>query len=235
MTTDNGSQLVFGPDITPPFTANALYHHSVGPRLYIPRTSSAMRPTLLTPSVPEKGHYPKRSFDTPRFPPPRAHSSYFPNSNLYTATTENNLMVMPTRTTDQTPNGNWMAPIDVSCLSDSQPMPLDHFHSARNISTLNNLNIIQPKPTRPLNGVSLNLQDQVAEDVPSPESLKQVKAKRRLSLKNFGLGTSKNPFSKGKTLASTGRNRETTNGCQDVPTNSNGDESFVFVEVLDTI
>lgn len=112
-------------------------------------------------------------------------------------------------------------------------MPLDHFHSARNISTLNNLNIIQPKPTRPLNGVSLNLQDQVAGDVPSPESLKQVKAKRRLSWKNFGLGASKNLFSKGKTVANTGRDGETTNDRQDIALNSEGDESFVFVEVLE--
>jgi len=157
-------------------------------------------------------------------------ASYFPNSNLYTATTEDNLMVIPTRTPAQAPN--WMTPIDVSCLSDSQPMPLDHFHSAKNIPTLNNEDIVQPKPTRPLNGVSLNLQAQVAGDMLLPESVKPVKAKKRIALKNFGLGASKNPFSKAKAVANTLRNRETTDSCQDVALNSDKDESFVFVGIL---
>ena len=232
---DNGPQPVFKPDIIAPFTANAFYHHSVGPPLYTSRTSSAdvlgtnLRPTLLAPSVPEKDYYPKPCFDTPSSPPPHTHPGYFPNRNLYTATTEDNLMVIPTRTTDQAPNGNRMAPIDVSCLSDSQPIPSDRFHNARNISALNNQHIIQPKPTKPFNGVSLNLQDQFAEDVPIPESVKQVKAKRKFHLKNFGLGASKNPFSKGRTVASTGRDEETTDDCQDIALNSDRDESFVFV------
>lgn len=97
-------------------------------------------------------------------------------------------------------------------------------------STLNNQNIIQPKPIRPLNGVSLNLQDQVAGDLPLPESVKHVKAKKRVPLKNFGLGARKNPFSKGRTITSGG---ETKDGRQDIALNSDGDESFVFVEVLE--
>lgn len=42
-------------------------------------------------------------------------------------------------------------------------------------------------------------------------------------MKNFGLGASKNSFSKGRTMANTGRDGETTVM----------DESFVFVEVLE--
>jgi len=235
---DNGPQLA---NVIAPFTPNAFYHHSVGPPfLSIPPTSPAgdvletnLRPTSLSPSFPEKDHYSKPRFNTQSSPLPHAvpsnpMASYFPNSNLYTATTEDNLMVMPTRTTAQAANENWMTPIDVSCLSDSQPMPLDRFHSARNIPTLNNQNIVQPKPTRPLNGVSLNLQAQVTGDMPLPESVKRVKTKKRVSLKNLG----KNPFSKGKAVANTLRDGETRDSRQDIALNSDKDESFVFVEIL---
>ncbi|KIM47983.1 hypothetical protein M413DRAFT_22554 [Hebeloma cylindrosporum] len=235
---DSGSQLVLESDKIAPFTANAFYHHSVGtPPLFIPRTSSAkdvLETDLRTaPFAPKKDHHPKPYFDALSSPPPNVHpslpsssmASYFPNSNLYTATTEDNVMVMPTsRTTDQAPNENWKAPIDVSCLSDSHPLPVDRFHNTRNIATLDDQNIIvQPKPTRPLNGVSLNLQAQVAGDIPLSESVKHVKAKRKVPLKNFA---SKNPFSKGRTVTNT------SDDCQESTLNSDKDESYVFVEIL---
>jgi hypothetical protein len=72
-----------------------------------------------------------------------------------------------------------MAPIDVSCLSEFATYAFGSLwivSTAPGIFQPDNQNIIQPKPTRPLNGVSL-LQDQVAGDVPLPESVKHVKVK----------------------------------------------------------
>jgi hypothetical protein len=97
-------------------------------------------------------------------------------------------------------------------------MPPVHFQSRRNISTLTNQAIIQPKPTKPLKGVSLNLQVLVAGEAPLPDTVTNVKTKRRVPVKNFGLATSKKLFLKCKTVVDTGR------------TDDSQDESFVFIE-----
>jgi len=248
LTTSSGS--VFrrtSQDLIAPFTPNAFYHHSISmPPPHIPPTCSnlrkdvqlgtQLRPTKLTPCAPERDHCPRSCFDNPSLsplyllPPIPSNSvaGCFVNRNLYTATTEDNLMVMPTRMTDQASNKNWNAPIDVSCLSDSQYVPPGYFQSRRNISTLTDQAIIQPKPTKPLKGVSLNLQVLVAGEAPLPETVTRVKTKRRVPLKNFGLVTSRKLFLKCK--AGTSRDGERTHGSQEIALNSDKDESFVLVD-----
>jgi len=123
--------------------------------------------------------------------------------------TEDNLMVMHSSgsiTSVRSKRSSMQAPIDVSSFQDADyPSSSSSMHRVSTKAMRRNTvmsplmtqqPILQPKPIKPLKGVSLNLQVQVADPEEDPESLENVKTSAKDKVKSqirksFGLSFGK--------------------------------------------
>ncbi|KAF8973845.1 hypothetical protein BDZ97DRAFT_1912300 [Flammula alnicola] len=245
--------------------AQAFYHPSVqtSPSPIPPNSSSLelsdgqLRPTALSTPAPQKmkavvmtsNELASSSSSTAALFPPSLltaatvmsqFSTRSTASKPYTATTEDGLMVMPTHKANNLSRRTSPLPLDMSNLRDTtsiRPLPSTTSHQAsRNISPLTNQAILQPKPIRPIGGVSLNLQVQVAgvksRSPEQSESRQDLPAKKKKNplLKNLGLGISKN--AKGKAPIRTVYDQEKMDSSPD-DLASRMDHSFVLIDTSD--
>ncbi|KDR85222.1 hypothetical protein GALMADRAFT_233943 [Galerina marginata CBS 339.88] len=120
------------------------------------------------------------------------------DTKQYTAITDDNLMIMP-QSMSIASSALSASPValDVASLQDEQPVVASSSQASRHIPQTNtDTDILQPKPIRPLKGISLNLQVQVAamsETLDKDEGVQSYSKSKRKSqlLKNFGFGKGK--------------------------------------------
>jgi len=113
------------------------------------------------------------------------------SNDVYSAVTEDGLLVVPSKSSVLGLAAT-ASPLDVSSLKDEQPEASSSSRASAKISPTNT-GILQPKPIRPMKGVSLNLQVQAAVMAQTrQDSIKAPKSKRKSHLlKNLNLGISK--------------------------------------------
>ncbi|KAJ3517626.1 hypothetical protein NLJ89_g391 [Agrocybe chaxingu] len=267
------------------YTAQAFYHPSVvtsplaspapkvssgsnytqrRPSLFPPATSSVQQHSTSNSSTTLTWNPPRVEAPTPPIPPTPSH---FPDENLYSAVTEDNLMVVHSHHSDTSPNHfsdakssyaaitednllvmpshlqnrtstrskrRSFAPIDVALLQNSEQ---SNTRPLKDISTMVERPILQPKPVKPINTVSLDFQVQVAEnpaesDEP-PETHSKAKRKSNVLKKGIGLGIGKNTGQKGTHLR-VPRNRGSTDVSRELDgLASRMDSSFVILDGSD--
>ncbi|KAF8912887.1 hypothetical protein CPB84DRAFT_1742327 [Gymnopilus junonius] len=146
------------------------------------------------------------------------------DSDIYSGVTEDGLLVAPGKPSVFTPSKS-SATLDVSSLKGKRPESSSLSQASAKMSSTDT-GILQPKPIRPMQGVSLNLQVQAAvmAETREDDSTKHPKSTRKSQLlKNFSLG-----ISKGKTKVLIDPYPEDASSYGDSLT-SKFDESFVLV------
>lgn len=221
------------------YDAHELYHpsvsNSVTPSPILPRDTPdnvSRRSVLHTPPTQvarlqgSSSSRPSNLSSSALVPPLRGSATDVKSpqgSDTYSAVTEDGLLLVPKKASSLTPSSatTSTSPIDTSSSRH------DASSSRPRIRISTDTGILQPKPIRPMKGVSLNLQVQAAvmTETREEDSVKVPENKRKSRLlKNFSLG-----ISKGKAKVVIDPYSEDGSGYGD-PLGTRFDDSFILVD-----
>ncbi|PPQ67382.1 hypothetical protein CVT25_005961 [Psilocybe cyanescens] len=218
--------------------AQAFYHPSVSVAVNL--SPSPMPISAKDPSNAQIAQLNKASSQRPRITTPynnafssstsSLRSNRIADKNSYNSTTEDDLLIMPNYAASHT----LFTPLNVSTLQNAQPETSGSSKKPRGLPPLATTTILQPKPIRPMHGISLNLQVQVAGVAEAPTHGETSKSKRKSQLLNFGLGGSKGVWKgKERLVEPPEEGSGAPSGIGMLASNNNMDDSFVLVDILD--